>query len=70
MKRKLPKDIKLSIENLRLDGIGFDQDEMRYYPEASMAAQILGFVGNDERGDPHGYFGIEGAYDRELRARS
>ena len=70
LKRKLSKDAKLSIENLHLDGIGFEQDEMRSYPEASMAAQVLGFVGNDENGDPHGYFGIEGAYDRELRARS
>ena len=55
---------------LNMKGIGFDQEEMRYYPEASMAAQVLGFVGNDARGQEQGYFGIEGLFDRELRGRA
>ncbi len=70
LKRKLPGEIKDEIENMHLKGIGFERDEMRSYPEASMAAHILGFVGNDARGQEQGYFGVEGAYDRELQPRS
>lgn len=57
------------ITNLNFTGIGFDPDEMRYYPEGSMAAQLLGFVGNDAQGNPQGYFGIEGKYDLELKGK-
>lgn len=70
LKRKVTKETKEAIERFDLTGIGFEPDEMRYYPESSTAAQILGFVGNDAQGNPHGYFGVEGAFDRELRARS
>ena len=35
-----------------------------------MSAQIVGFVGRDDLGQPKGYFGLEGYYDRELTGRS
>ena len=70
LKRKIPRDVKDQMVALNITGIGFDQEEMRYYPEASMAAQVLGFVGNDARGQEQGYFGIEGLFDRELRGRA
>lgn len=70
LKRKVPKETKEKIEALGYKGIGFDSEEIRYYPEASMSAQILGFVGSDELGRPKGYFGIEGQYNRELEGRS
>jgi cell division protein FtsI (penicillin-binding protein 3) len=70
LKRRLPEEHKVKIEQLQIAGIDFERDEMRYYPEASMAAHLLGFVGNDEAGDPKGYFGIEGYYDRELQGKA
>lgn len=54
---------------LKLEGLGFEPVSMRYYPEASMAAQLLGFVGLDQNGSDKGYFGLEGFYDRELRGK-
>ncbi len=60
---------KQKIENLNLPGIGFDKQYERFYPEASMAAQLLGFVGKDSEGKDKGYFGIEGYYDRLLRGK-
>ncbi|MBI5151145.1 MAG: penicillin-binding protein 2 [Candidatus Pacebacteria bacterium] len=69
LKRKLPREIKGMIDQLALSGLGFDREEVRYYPEASMAANVLGFVGRDERDHEQGYFGIEGYYDRELRGQ-
>jgi len=50
-------------------GLGFEKEPKRYYPEASMAAHILGFVGFDQNGADKGYFGLEGYYDRELRGK-
>ncbi|MDE2026591.1 MAG: penicillin-binding protein 2, partial [Patescibacteria group bacterium] len=57
------------VEKMNLPGIGFEETPTRFYPEASMAAQLLGFVGKDENGNNKGYFGIEGYYDRQLRGR-
>ena len=57
------------IQSFGLTGIGVEPDSMRFYPEASMAAHLLGFVGSDSLGRDVGYFGLEGYYDRELRGR-
>jgi cell division protein FtsI/penicillin-binding protein 2 len=60
---------KTEIEKLNLPGVGFEEHALRFYPEASLAAKILGFVGRDENGDPKGYFGLEGYYDLQLRGK-
>jgi cell division protein FtsI/penicillin-binding protein 2 len=64
------KDSKEKIEALKIFGLGFDLYERRAYPEASMAAHITGFVGKDDLGLDIGYFGIEGALEKELQSRS
>lgn len=55
-----------ALKSFNLEGLGFEKEPKRYYPEASMAAHLLGFVGSDEFGRDIGYFGLEGYYDREL----
>ncbi|MEN9407047.1 MAG: hypothetical protein RLZZ455_263 [Candidatus Parcubacteria bacterium] len=60
---------KEQIEKLGIKGIGFEEQYVRYYPEASTAAQLLGFVGKNSEGSSEGYFGLEGYYDRQLRGR-
>lgn len=62
-------ETKQKIEDLNLSGIGFDKQYKRFYPEASMAAHLLGFVGKDDQGSDKGYFGLEGYYDRLLRGK-
>lgn len=46
-----------------LDGIGFQEETQRVYPEGTLAAQTLGFV--DYNGD--GKYGVEGGLDDELK---
>lgn len=58
-----------SLKALKEKGLGFEPEPKRYYPEASMAAQMLGFVGLDQNGLDRGYFGLEGFYDRELKGK-
>lgn len=67
--RKLPKDIKEKIQALDINGLGFEKDKKRFYPEASMAAHLLGFVGSNKFGDDTGYFGLEGYYDQRLKGQ-
>ncbi len=63
-------DIKEAIEKEELVGIGFEQEATRFYPEASIAAHLIGFVGKDSIGDGKGYFGLEGYYDRQLHGKA
>ncbi|HUD19702.1 MAG TPA: penicillin-binding protein 2 [Patescibacteria group bacterium] len=58
-----------TLQQLHELGLGFEPMSKRYYPEASMAAQLTGFVGSDQYGNDKGYFGLEGFYDRELRGK-
>jgi len=67
--RKVPLELKTKIESLSQKGLDFERDTKRFYPEASMAAQVLGFVGSDKFGDDTGYFGLEGYYDGQLRGQ-
>lgn len=66
IKHKVTSDLKRQIEDLEINGLGFDSQEQRYYPESSTAAHLLGFVGKDEAGEDRGYFGLEGYYDLTL----
>lgn len=66
LKHKVTKEIKEKIESLKIAGIGFDLEEVRGYPEGTMSAQVLGFVGKDTAGSDKGYFGLEGFYDLTL----
>lgn len=70
VKSRVDSKTKEEIEKLDLKGVGFEQEYVRFYPEASMGAQLIGFVGKSELGEDNGYFGLEGFYDRQLRGKS
>lgn len=65
----LSNEEKETIQKLNLKGLGFQEEQTRFYPEASMAAHLNGFVGQDGGGQIKGYFGLEGFYDMELKGR-
>lgn len=69
LKQKVNENIKRNIEAQKIEGIGFDSQAGSFYPEASSAAQMLGFVGKDESGTDIGYFGLEGYYDLPLSGK-
>jgi len=70
LKKNLSIEIKKEIEDLKLEGIGFEVESSRFYPEGSSSAHLLGFVGSNERGERTGYFGLEGEYNGELKGFS
>ncbi|HAU30791.1 MAG: Peptidoglycan glycosyltransferase [Desulfotomaculum sp. 46_296] len=53
------------LKKLNLHGIGLIQGDKRSYPQGSMAAHLLGFVGNDNQG----LTGLEKSYDSYLRGK-
>jgi len=69
IEHKVEKETVDRLKNLQEKGLGFEEEPKRYYPEASIAAHLLGFVGLDQNGMDRGYFGLEGFYDRELRGK-
>lgn len=59
--------IKERIEDLGFDGLGFEDQTVRYYPEGTLASHVLGFVAKNEAGFEQGYFGVEGEYNLDLQ---
>ncbi|MFH0912505.1 MAG: penicillin-binding protein 2 [Patescibacteria group bacterium] len=66
LKRRVEVKEKEEIQNLNLDGVYFRSEEYRYYPEDSLASQVLGFVNRDQLGQ----YGIEGYFDQELSGKA
>ncbi|NMC35732.1 penicillin-binding protein 2 [Candidatus Beckwithbacteria bacterium] len=69
LKRKISQKTKEAIDHLNIKGLAYEPEPIRSYPEASMSAQILGFLGQDEFGKDTGYFGLEGYYNLDLLGR-
>lgn len=70
LERSIPAELKTSIEEANIKGLHLIEEAVRYYPEGSMSAHITGFVGKNENEDNIGYFGIEGALDKELKGHT
>ena len=50
IKRRVSPDQANEIKKLNLQGIYFENDSKRFYPNKNLAAQIIGFTGNDNSG--------------------
>jgi stage V sporulation protein D (sporulation-specific penicillin-binding protein) len=69
LKTRIDDKLKANIESLNHKFLGFEEQEQRYYPEASVSAHLLGFVGKNSEGSDEGYFGLEGYYNNSLSAK-
>lgn len=65
IRRQVGREVAAKIAALGLDGIGFIKESHREYPNAELAAHVLGFVGVDNKG----LNGIESAYDSYIRGK-
>ncbi len=65
LKKQISDEVKKQIEDLHLEGIAFDTEIIRFYPEGSFLSQLIGFVGY--QGDVKtGAYGIEQAFNEYL----
>jgi cell division protein FtsI/penicillin-binding protein 2 len=62
LKSRLPTEVSTKIANLNLPGISLQREPFRSYPEGSIMAQLLGFVGKDFKG----LAGLELSLEKEL----
>ncbi|MDE3112480.1 MAG: penicillin-binding protein 2 [Chloroflexota bacterium] len=63
IQRRLPEATANAIADLHVDGLGFEEEPKRLYPNGDLAAHLLGFVSDDGAGQD----GVEGKYDGILR---
>lgn len=66
LKKDVPDDVRAGVTALGLEGIGFADEEARFYPEGDAGAQLLGFVSAGDDGTRVGRYGIEGYFNDEL----
>jgi len=65
IKRQLSNVQKAEIENWNFSGLHFIEEPKRVYPNGSLMAQVLGFVG----AEGNGLEGLELRFDKELRGQ-
>jgi cell division protein FtsI (penicillin-binding protein 3) len=63
LKRRIGPDEAKAVQALELDAVALFQEPRRFYPAKTLAAQLVGFVGDDGEG----LEGIEKAYDDALQ---
>ena len=66
LKRKIEEKEAQAIADLDLTGVYLTPELYRYYPENIMAAQALGFVNRDGKGQ----YGVEGYLDKQLGGKA
>ena len=64
IKRKITPKAVAAIKKLNIEGLDFIAEHNRFYPNRSLAAQVIGFTGTDGKG----LEGIEFQYDKDLYA--
>ncbi len=65
LKKQLTDEQQQKIKDLKLSGIYFDSEDVRYYPEKNLLSQVLGFVGYS--GDKKtGLYGLERYFEKDL----
>lgn len=62
LKKKVAADVSKKVLALKLPGIGTQERNYRAYPQGTLAAQLLGFVNDDGKGE----YGLEQALNKEL----
>jgi cell division protein FtsI/penicillin-binding protein 2 len=65
VKRKADPAQAAKLEKRGLPGLGFYAEERRFYPQFSLASQVLGYAGVDN----HGLAGLELSLDKQLAGR-
>jgi len=66
--RKISEEDIEKIDSLNLSGVIIEKENWRYYPGGSLASNLVGFVGFDDRGtDLVGRYGLEKYYNENLK---
>lgn len=65
LRRGVNEDTIAKIKDLQAEGVGYIEEEARYYPEDNLGSHFLGFVGTKDN-KKIGQYGLEGYFEKEL----
>lgn len=65
LKKNLTEQEQEKIRELKLPGIYFDSEDVRFYPENNLLSHVLGFVGY-KQDTKEGLYGLERFYEKDL----
>ena len=66
IKKGMPQESVDKIKSLNLKGLYWERTPARYYPQETLASQVVGFLG----GEGTGQYGLEGYYEQDLEGKS
>jgi len=66
VRRQVSPDQARRVAALNLKAIGFIKEDRRFYPNKTLAAHLLGYVGVDNKG----LSGLESTYDAQIRGKA
>ena len=76
LKKEVSTEKKKALESAEIFGPGtrgfglhFEKEEKRIYPNDTLAAHVLGFIGRDSEGKTIGQYGIQGYYFGDINGR-
>lgn len=67
IKKNVPGDQADALKAMKLAGLALEEVAGRYYPQESLGAQLVGFVG---AGEGTGQYGLEGYYEDLLKGKN
>ena len=65
LKEALPYELGTKIADSGIRGVRLEREPKRSYPEGSLAAQLIGFMGKDDKG----LTGLESDFDKEMAGK-
>lgn len=69
IEKQIEEDTVARIQALGVRALGFIRQPVRVYPEGTLAAHVIGFVGKDDEGNNIGRYGIEGFWQEEIAGK-
>jgi len=68
LRHRVTEETVAKIKELKVEGIGFTEEDVRFYPEKNIGSHFLGFVGyKDDK--KVGQYGLEGYFNGELAGK-
>lgn len=68
-KKKALENLEIFGGNTKGFGLHFERQERRIYPNNTLAAHVLGFIGQDAEGESVGQYGVQGYYFGDINGR-
>ena len=69
IKKRISQEQFDKLKQAKLTGVHFENEKWRYYPGNELAAQTLGFLGYNNKGEPVGRYGIEQYFNKILSGK-